>query len=130
MTVRRCERGFTVLEVMIAALVLAIGVQALVGSSALVTRQVGRGRILTVANELARRKLDSLRVIAATADGTGRRCTDAGFASGGPATERSVTHSWTVTSSGTSAREVRVTAAYPVPGGRSSLTLSTLILCR
>jgi prepilin-type N-terminal cleavage/methylation domain-containing protein len=47
------EGGFTVIEVIVAVLVLTIGVTALVGSSALVTRQVGRGRIVTIANQRA-----------------------------------------------------------------------------
>ena len=47
------ERGFTLVEVLIAVVVLGIGVTALVGSSALVTRMVGRGASETKAAEAA-----------------------------------------------------------------------------
>jgi Tfp pilus assembly protein PilV len=121
------EGGFTVIEVIVAVLVLTIGVTALVGSSALVTRQVGRGRIVTIANQLATQKLEELRRAAARRSG-GNRCADAGFASGGPSTVRSVTLQWTVATSGT-ARQVSVTASYPRQGGTSSFTLTTIVGC-
>ena len=35
------ERGFTIIEVMLAVVLLTIGAMALVGSSALVTRMIG-----------------------------------------------------------------------------------------
>jgi prepilin-type N-terminal cleavage/methylation domain-containing protein len=38
------ERGFTIAEVMIAVVLLSFGVMALVGSSAMVTRMIGKGR--------------------------------------------------------------------------------------
>ena len=73
------ERGFTLVEVLIAVIVLGIGVTALVGSSALVTRMVGRGASETRAAEAANVRLESMR---ATAYSTTPRCT--GIASGGP----------------------------------------------
>src|SRR5690242_1880299 len=38
---RRSEQGFTIIEIMLAVIVLSVGVMALVGSSALATRMVG-----------------------------------------------------------------------------------------
>lgn len=128
MTPHSSEGGFTVLEIIVAILVLTIGVTSLVSSSALVTRQVGRGRIVTIANEIGRQKLDSLRAIAAKNVG-GSRCADAGFASGGPATTRHVTYSWTVSGAGTAPHDVTVTVSYPRKGGTSTFTLTTTILC-
>ena len=42
--VHRSEPGFTLVEVAIALVVLAVGVLALAGSSAMVTRMIGHGR--------------------------------------------------------------------------------------
>jgi prepilin-type N-terminal cleavage/methylation domain-containing protein len=78
---RTSERGFTLVEVLIAVVVLGIGVTALVGSSALVTRMVGRGISETKAAEAANRRLESMRLVAYS---TSPRCTAGGFASGGP----------------------------------------------
>ena len=62
-------RGFTLLEVMIAVIILGLGITALAGGSMLVTRQVGRGKVVTVATQLATQKMDSLRMLAARAPG-------------------------------------------------------------
>ncbi|HET7423421.1 MAG TPA: prepilin-type N-terminal cleavage/methylation domain-containing protein, partial [Gemmatimonadales bacterium] len=58
------ERGFTLVEVLIAVIVLGIGVTALVGSSAMVTRMVGRGSSETKAAEAANVRLESMRLLA------------------------------------------------------------------
>lgn len=129
MTHARDERGFTVVEIVVAVLVLMVGITALVGSSALVTRQVGRGRLVTIANQMASQKLDELRALgAANRTGTGR-CTDGTFVSGGPTTTRGVTLQWFVTGSGISPRTVRVDASYPVRGGTRSFSLTTIVGC-
>jgi prepilin-type N-terminal cleavage/methylation domain-containing protein len=75
------ERGFTLVEVLIAIVVLGIGVTALVGSSALVTRMVGRGASETKAAEAANVRLESMRLLAYS---TTPRCTAGAFANGGP----------------------------------------------
>jgi Tfp pilus assembly protein PilV len=124
----RDEQGFTVVEIVVAVLVLMVGVTALVGTSALVTRQVGRGRIVTIANQMASQKLDSLRALGGqNRTGTGR-CTATGFASGGPTTTRGVTLQWFVTGTGKS-RTLQVNADYRVKGGTRTLTLTSIVGC-
>ena len=49
--------GFTIIEVMIAIVVLGVGVMALVGSSAMVTRMIGAGRTSTEAVEIANSRI-------------------------------------------------------------------------
>jgi type IV pilus assembly protein PilV len=124
---RSAQGGFTVIEVLIAVLVLGIGITALVGTSALVTRQIGRGRIVTIANQLANQKLDELRRRAARKVG-GNYCADANFASGGPVTTRGVTYSWNVAVAGKSST-VTVTASYPVRTGTKSFSITTIVGC-
>lgn len=124
----RDERGFTVVEIVVAVLVLTVGITALVGTSALVTRQVGRGRIVTIANQMASQKLDELRALgAANRTGTGR-CSATGFGNGGPTTTRGVTLQWFVTGAGAS-RTLQVNASYPVRGGTRTLTLTSVVGC-
>ena len=124
------QRGFTLIEVMIAVIVLGIGITALAGGAAMASRQVGRGRIVTVANQLATQKADSLRMLAAQPDGAGNRCTHAGFVSGGPVTTRAVTLSWRVLN-GVAARtrDVAVIASYNTPAGARNVTLTTTVGC-
>lgn len=121
-------RGFTIIEVLVAVLVLGIGITALVGSSALVTRQIGRGRILTIATEVANQRLENLRLLARPYNGAAA-CARAGFASStAPDTVRSVIESWQVTGNGNS-RTVTVAVSYPRQGGRSYDTLTTIVGC-
>src|SRR5436309_15750077 len=56
------EQGFTIVEVIVAILVLTVGLLALVTSAALVTRMIGRGQRLAVAAQYAQRRLEMLRV--------------------------------------------------------------------
>jgi prepilin-type N-terminal cleavage/methylation domain-containing protein len=94
---RTSERGFTLVEVLIAVIVLGIGVTALVGSSALVTRMVGRGISETKAAEAANVRLESMRLLAYK---TSPRCTDGLFATGGPqysGRANSIREHWVVT---------------------------------
>jgi len=95
------ERGFTLVEVLIAVIVLGIGVTALVGSSALVTRMVGRGSSETKAAEAATVRLETMRLLAYS---TSPRCTAGGFANGGPSYSgrgNSIREHWVVTKAGT-----------------------------
>lgn len=56
------EKGFTIVEVIIAIIVLTVGLLGLVGSAALVTRMIGRGQRSAVAAQYAQRRLEMLRV--------------------------------------------------------------------
>jgi len=56
------EQGFTIVEVIIAVLVLTIGLLALVTSSALVTRMIARGQRSAVSSTFAAQRLERLRI--------------------------------------------------------------------
>jgi type IV pilus assembly protein PilV len=121
------EGGFTLVELMIAILVLTIGVMGLVGTSTLVTRQINRSRIGTIATEVGTRRLERLK-LAAAPNGATAACASASFANGGPITARGVTESWTVANAGIT-RTATVTVTYPRVGGTSTITLQTEIGC-
>jgi prepilin-type N-terminal cleavage/methylation domain-containing protein len=122
--VKHTGHGFTLVEVLVAVVVLGIGITALVGSSAMVTRMIGRGQMETRAAQLASRRLETLR---REAYSTSPRCTSGGFASGGPSTSQGVTESWQLT--GTNPRTLTVTVSYKTARGTHSDVVSTLIRC-
>jgi hypothetical protein len=96
---------------------------ALAGSSAAVTRMIGRGKIDTRAAQLATQQVEALRLVAYS---TTPRCT--ALANGGPATTDHVTLSWTVAVTGTG-RTVNVSASYRTSRGARTQALTTYIEC-
>ena len=55
------RQGFTVVEVLVAIMVLGVGILALVGSSMLVTRMIGEGKRSTFATQMAQRRIELVR---------------------------------------------------------------------
>jgi prepilin-type N-terminal cleavage/methylation domain-containing protein len=123
--VKHTSAGFTLVEVLVALVVLGIGIVALTGSSALVTRMIGRGKMETHAALAASRRVELLRVLAHS---TSPRCISPDFASGGPVIQDGLAQSWTVTPAGT-LRRVRVTVGYLTVRGSRSAVLETAIQC-
>jgi prepilin-type N-terminal cleavage/methylation domain-containing protein len=117
--------GFTLTEVLVAVLVLAVGIAALMGTSARVTRMIGLGKVETRAAQAASRRMESLRLAASA---TSPRCTDAAFASGGPVLSGSMTESWLVAPTGR-LRKVRVTITYLTTRGSRQAMLETVLTC-
>lgn len=121
----RNREGFTILEVLVAVLVLTVGITALVGSAAIVTRMIGQGRRTTQAAQRAERRLEILRQTALSAT---PQCT--GLA-GGTATSAGITETWTVTTpaSPPQSRVLQVIVSYPRIRGNAVDTLATSIRC-
>lgn len=117
--------GLTLVEVLVAVVVLAIGIVALAGGSALVTRMIGRGKVETRAAQTASRRVEMLRLAAYS---TTPRCTSPAFASGGPVLDGGVSESWVVSAAGR-VRRVRVTVTYLTVRGPRSASLETGIGC-
>jgi Tfp pilus assembly protein PilV len=61
---RRGEAGFTIIEVIIAIMVLTVGILGLVTTAALVTRMIGRGQRSAVAGTFAAQRIERLRTAA------------------------------------------------------------------
>jgi len=57
----RSEGGFTIIEVMIAVVILTVGLLGLTATSGLVTRMIGRGQRSEVAALLAMRRMEQAR---------------------------------------------------------------------
>jgi prepilin-type N-terminal cleavage/methylation domain-containing protein len=122
---RQTSAGWTLVEVLVALVVLGIGILALTGSSAMVNRMIGRGKVETHAALLAARRVEMLRLAARS---TSPRCASASFASGGPVMVEGLTQSWSVAPEG-QVRRVRVSVSYLTIRGSRSAVLETKIEC-
>jgi prepilin-type N-terminal cleavage/methylation domain-containing protein len=118
-------RGFTLIEVLVALVLLTVGVMALVGTSALVSRMIGRGRGSTVAVQVATARLESLRRVAAS---TTPKCTSPRFVSDSTTTA-GVSERWVVDTAAGLSRRVSVILTYRDPRGPVRDTLRTIVLC-
>jgi prepilin-type N-terminal cleavage/methylation domain-containing protein len=120
----RGQKGFTLVEVLVAIMVLSVGITALVGSSALVSRMVGRGRMGTRAAQMASRRMEDLRV---KANSTSPRCTAGTFVGGGPVTSQGVTEKWVIT--GTTLRTIIDSVQYRAGRLTHTDVLTTQVRC-
>jgi prepilin-type N-terminal cleavage/methylation domain-containing protein len=123
--VKRSASGFTIVEVLVAIVILSIGLIALVGSSAMVTRMIGRGKVETRVAQAASQRIEMLRLAAYS---TSPRCTAGTFANGGPVTSNGLTEAWTVPVAGR-VRNVRVLVTYRTVRGTRTDSLQTRIEC-
>jgi prepilin-type N-terminal cleavage/methylation domain-containing protein len=122
----RERQGFTIAEVLVAVVLLAVGVMALVGSSAMVTRMVGRGRVSTLAGQLATARVERLRQIATS---TPAPCTSADWKNGSEVSGM-INEKWEILDNAGNSRRVLITLSYPVARGVAVDTLFTRILCK
>jgi prepilin-type N-terminal cleavage/methylation domain-containing protein len=122
---RQSRSGFTLIEALIAIVVLGVGVIGLASASASITRMIGRGKMETRAAQTAARRMEALR---SAASATSPRCMDPKFATGGPVISAGVTERWQVASAG-EIRPVRVTVTYLTVGGIRSASLETRVRC-
>jgi len=114
----RTERGFTIIEVLVAVMVLTVGILGLVTTAALVTRMVGQGERYSQVSTLAAERLEILR---------SRSCTSL---ASGSASQQSFTISWTVDSlPGANARTVRIVVVSPTVRGTRADTFTTTRIC-
>jgi len=124
----RNQQGFTIIEVLIAIIMLTIGVLALASSSGAVTRMMYFAQRRTDASALAQSVLDSLRY---RANNTTPKCT--ALTNGGPTAtgiaKPGFTATATIGSPSTDTRSVLVVVNYRVGTKAKSDTVSSTILC-
>jgi prepilin-type N-terminal cleavage/methylation domain-containing protein len=119
------NRGFTLVEVLVAIVILTIGIIGLVSSSAMITRMIGIGKIETRAARLAAGRTEVLRLAASGAE---PRCSASAFSSGAEQKPSTLTQTWVVQSTGP-LRRVRVTVAYPTVYGMRAALVEAGIRC-
>ena len=100
------ERGFSLVELMVAILILTVGILGLAATSAQVEQMMGWGDRIGGSAMAASARLETLRATPC-----------ASLASSGSSTSGIYSLSWTVTASGT-LRTITVTVTYP--NGRSA----------
>lgn len=116
------ERGFTVIEVVMAIVILSIAVLGMVGTSGLVSRMVGQGKRNTRAGIVASQRMEILRQSALS---TSPHCT---ALASGSATTNSVNETWTISGAGRS-RKIQIIVQYQTTRGTLADTVKTVVLC-
>lgn len=103
-TPRHSRSGFTVMELIVAIVILSVGLLGLAATSGVVMRLIGGGTHQTVAANVALARFESLRALSC------------GRVAGGSASNRNVQEIWTVTPVGPvaapRAMDVRLTINY------------------
>ena len=111
------RRGLTLIEMIIAIIVMSIGIMGLAGTATYVATQMGGGNAQTIAASLATKVSDSL---------SARRCASL---VDGSQTVRGVSVAWTVADSSRT-RWVTETVQYkPKRGPSKSLTYMVVVQC-
>jgi prepilin-type N-terminal cleavage/methylation domain-containing protein len=111
------RRGFTLIEMIIAIIVMSIGIMALAGTASYVAVQMGGGNVQTIAAALSNKVTDSLAA---------RRCS---ALVSGTQTRRGVTVTWTVADS-TRTKWVTESVQYkPKRGSTKTVNYVTVIQC-
>jgi len=118
--------GFTIIEVMIAIIMLTIGVLALASSSGSITRMIHFAQAKTDASALAQSVLDSMRY---SANATSPKCTNLVSGTVNGVHKRGFTASTVVTTSG-DLRDIVVVVNYRVGPQAKVDTVSSSIYCK
>jgi len=123
--VRRSEAGFTIIEVIIAIMVLTVGLLGLVTTAALVTRMIARGQRSAVASTFAAQRMERLRIAA---------CIPAQRVSGGENLYRGstavATNTWRFTLVAGTTWKIDLTTTYKIVKNRSRTErMETTVIC-
>jgi prepilin-type N-terminal cleavage/methylation domain-containing protein len=121
----RARTGFTIVEVVVAMIVVSIGVLGMLGTAALVTRMLARGRWVAGASAIASSRLERLRpsaCIASQRTNSADTTTIIGTAQ--------VINSWSFTDAGNNSYRVRLITSYMTGPGRTRTdTLEATVVC-
>jgi prepilin-type N-terminal cleavage/methylation domain-containing protein len=113
MNIKQNERGFTIIEIIIAIIVLTVGLLGLVTTGALVTRMIARGQRSAVATAFAARRLERLRPAA---------CIDAQRQAGSDTLYRGSTwvamNRWTFVDAGNKNYRLKIVTTYKTTKNR------------
>ena len=119
------QSGFTLIEVMVAIVILSVGLLALAGATANVTRMVGHGKWATVASQVATRRLENVRQVAYS---TSPACTSAALIGGTATMGSGVSETWSISGSGNT-RQVLLAVTYPGAVRTTTDTITTILRC-
>lgn len=119
--------GFTLIETLVAIIILGIGLLAMAATSGAITTTLTGSRMATVATQLANLQLETLRLASRS---TTPGCASGNFSSSSvDVVRQGVTMSWTVPATGMQ-RRVVVRTTYPVGRGHTRTdSLVTMVPC-
>jgi prepilin-type N-terminal cleavage/methylation domain-containing protein len=120
---RAGRRGFTIVEVVVALVILSVGVLALAGSSAVVMRQMTTGARTGQAASLAQSRFEQFASRASC-----NAIVAVGGSTGGTATSRGIEEGWRVTRP-TSSGTVTVRDSVRVPRAKKYVIFESEIRC-
>jgi prepilin-type N-terminal cleavage/methylation domain-containing protein len=118
------RRGFTIVEVLIAIVLLSLGILSLAGSAGGITKMMYNGQRKTRSYTIAESILDSLRNVA---NSTSPKCSSA-MVNGTTTSPDGFAAAWRVAGSGTS-RQARVIIAYQSGRRAQADTMYLSLLC-
>ena len=112
----RARAGFSIVELVVALMILAVGVLGLASTAFVITRQMGGGNTLATAATVAASRLETMAAgpCAGLANGT--------------ATTRGVAQSWTVTPVA-NARRIDLTVTYQTSRGPRQRVFRSTVSC-
>lgn len=112
---RRVRRGLTLIEIIIAIMVMSIGIMGLAGTASYVATQMGNGNQQTIAATLSTKIADSLAA---------RRCASL---VDGSQTTRGVTATWKITTA-TRTRTIDQTVQYLAKKGKTKTVSYQMVI--
>ncbi len=122
---RKPEAGFTIVEVIIAIIVLTVGLLGLVTTAALVTRMIGQGQRSAVAATFASQRMEVLRT--AVCDPARRTAGGETLLRGGAV---AATNNWTFTNVGGTTWRITLDVTYTTVKNRSRTDrMETSVIC-
>lgn len=116
--IARPRNGTSLVEVLIAAVMMTVAVLGLLGSSTSISQQMGAGRRQMMAASIAQRRLDSLLSVP---------CSALSATPNGSGVSSGIQESWTVSGSGATRR---VTLSLVLPRLKTPYTYTTLVPCQ
>jgi prepilin-type N-terminal cleavage/methylation domain-containing protein len=124
---RQGQAGFTIIEVIIAIMVLTVGVLGLVTTAALVTRMIARGQRSAVAGTFAAQRMERLRTAACI---PAQRLPGAENLMRGSTTVASNIWRFTLVAGSTNTWRIDLTTTYKTVKNRSRTErMETIVLC-
>ena len=120
------NRGFTILEVVIAIVILSMGILGLAGTAASVTRMVGRSQQYGKAAALAAERFEIVRAQATPTAAVTSPCTSL---AGGSSTSGTYSVAWTVADV-TNGKQITVTVTTTTAKGSRTDTFTELVTCQ
>ncbi len=112
------RRGFTIVEVVVAMMIMTIAVLALASSSGLVSKMMMRGHNAEMASAFAMRRMDQLRMTGCTARANGADTLFRGTSNW------AAINNWDWTDAGKSTYRMKVTTSYRSSGGATGTNIS------